>query len=250
MLISYKNANIYQRHGICVLKNVNFQVDEGQFIYLIGRVGSGKTTLMRTLYCELELDEADEANVLGYDLLTIRNKDIPALRREMGVVFQDFQLLADRTVYKNLEFVLKATGWKKKDGIEERINEVLEAVGMSEKAQHMPFELSGGEQQRVAIARAILNKPKLILADEPTGNLDPETSKEIIKLLFDIAAKGTAVVMSTHNLPMIKENPSIIYRCQDERMEEITTDFHHLVMVDDTPDTDEITVRYSERMEI
>ena len=130
MLISYKNANIYQRHGICVLKNVNFQVDEGQFIYLIGRVGSGKTTLMRTLYCELELDEADEANVLGYDLLTIRNKDIPALRREMGVVFQDFQLLADRTVYKNLEFVLKATGWKKKDGIEERINEVLEAVGM------------------------------------------------------------------------------------------------------------------------
>ena len=186
MLISYKNANIYQRHGICVLKNVNFQVDEGQFIYLIGRVGSGKTTLMRTLYCELELDEADEANVLGYDLLTIRNKDIPALRREMGVVFQDFQLLADRTVYKNLEFVLKATGWKKKDGIEERINEVLEAVGMSEKAQHMPFELSGGEQQRVAIARAILNKPKLILADEPTGNLDPETSKEIIKLLFKI----------------------------------------------------------------
>ena len=236
MLISYKNANIYQRHGICVLKNVNFQVDEGQFIYLIGRVGSGKTTLMRTLYCD--------------DLLTIRQKEIPALRREMGVVFQDFQLLADRTVYKNLEFVLKATGWKKNDGISERIAEVLEAVDMADKGDRMPFELSGGEQQRVAIARAILNKPKLILADEPTGNLDPETSDTIIKLLFDIAAKGTAVVMSTHNLPMIKENPSIIYRCQNERMEEITTDFHHLVMVDDTPDTDEITVRYSERMEI
>jgi cell division transport system ATP-binding protein len=250
MLISYKNANIYQRHGICVLKNVNFQVDEGQFIYLIGRVGSGKTTLMRTLYCELEIDEADEANVLGYDLLSIRNKDIPALRREMGVVFQDFQLLADRTVYKNLEFVLKATGWKKKDGIEERINEVLEAVGMSDKAQRMPFELSGGEQQRVAIARAILNKPKLILADEPTGNLDPETSKEIIKLLFRISDEGTAIVMSTHNLPLIEANPSVTYRCQNALMEDITNDFHHLIIVDDTPDTDETKVRYSEREEI
>lgn len=250
MLISYKNANIYQRHGICVLKNVNFQVDEGQFIYLIGRVGSGKTTLMRTLYCELEIDEADEANVLGYDLLSIRNKDIPALRREMGVVFQDFQLLADRTVYKNLEFVLKATGWKKKDGIEERINEVLEAVGMSDKAQRMPFELSGGEQQRVAIARAILNKPKLILADEPTGNLDPETSNEIIKLLFRISDEGTAIVMSTHNLPLIEANPSVTYRCQNAQMEDITNDFHHLIIVDDTPDTDETKVRYSEREEI
>ena len=250
MLISYKNANIYQRHGICVLKNVNFLVDEGQFIYLIGRVGSGKTTLMRTLYCELELDEADEANVLGYDLLTIRNKDIPALRREMGVVFQDFQLLADRTVYKNLEFVLRATGWKKKDGIEVRINEVLEAVGMADKAQQMPFELSGGEQQRVAIARAILNKPKLILADEPTGNLDPETSKEIIELLFRIAGEGTAIVMSTHNLPLIEANPSVTYRCQNTQMEDVTNDFHHLIMVDDTPDTDEIRVRYSEREEI
>ena len=144
MLISYKNANIYQRHGICVLKNVTFQVQEGQFIYLIGRVGSGKTTLMRTLYCELDVDEADEATVLGHDLLTIRRKEIPALRREMGVVFQDFQLLADRSVYKNLEFVLKATGWKKRDGIEERIEEVLKAVGMEDKASQMPFELSGG----------------------------------------------------------------------------------------------------------
>ena len=249
-LISYKNANIYQRHGICVLKNVNLQVDEGQFIYLIGRVGSGKTSLMRTLYCELEMDEADEAMVLGHDLLTIRQKEIPALRREMGVVFQDFQLLADRSVYKNLEFVLKATGWKKDDGIEDRIAEVLKATGMEDKINSMPYELSGGEQQRVAIARAILNKPKLILADEPTGNLDPETSTHIINLLFDICKTGTAVVMSTHNLPMIKENPSIIYRCQDERMEDITNDFHQLVIVDDTPDTDEITVRYSERMEI
>jgi cell division transport system ATP-binding protein len=250
MLISYKNANIYQRHGICVLKNVTFQVQEGQFIYLIGRVGSGKTTLMRTLYCELDVDEADEATVLGHDLLTIRRKEIPALRREMGVVFQDFQLLADRSVYKNLEFVLKATGWKKRDGIEERIEEVLKAVGMEDKASQMPFELSGGEQQRVAIARAILNKPKLILADEPTGNLDPETSDEIIKLLFRFANEGTAVVMVTHNLPLIKEHPSITYRCQDAQMEDVTNDFHHLVIVDDTPDPDETKVRYSEREEI
>ena len=250
MLISYKNANIYQRHGICVLKNVTFQVQEGQFIYLIGRVGSGKTTLMRTLYCELDVDEADEATVLGHDLLTIRRKEIPALRREMGVVFQDFQLLADRSVYKNLEFVLKATGWKKRDGIEERIEEVLKAVGMEDKASQMPFELSGGEQQRVAIARAILNKPKLILADEPTGNLDPETSDEIIKLLFRFADEGTAVVMVTHNLPLIKEHPSITYRCQDAQMEDVTNDFHHLVIVDDTPDPEETKVRYYEREEI
>ena len=250
MLISYKNANIYQRHGICVLKNINFQVEEGQFIYLIGRVGSGKTTLMRTLYCELDIDEADEAMVLGHDLLTIRRKEIPALRREMGVVFQDFQLLADRSVYKNLEFVLKATGWKKKDGISERIQEVLEAVGMGDKGDRMPYELSGGEQQRVAIARAILNRPKLILADEPTGNLDPETSADIIKLLFRISSEGTAVVMSTHNLPLIEANPSITYRCQNAIMEDITNDFHHLVIVDDTPDTDETKVRYSEREEI
>ena len=233
-----------------MLKNVTFQVQEGQFIYLIGRVGSGKTTLMRTLYCELDVDEADEATVLGHDLLTIRRKEIPALRREMGVVFQDFQLLADRSVYKNLEFVLKATGWKKRDGIEERIEEVLKAVGMEDKASQMPFELSGGEQQRVAIARAILNKPKLILADEPTGNLDPETSDEIIKLLFRFADEGTAVVMVTHNLPLIKEHPSITYRCQDAQMEDVTNDFHHLVIVDDTPDPDETKVRYSEREEI
>jgi cell division transport system ATP-binding protein len=250
MLISYKNANIYQRHGICVLRDITFQVDEGQFIYLIGRVGSGKTTLMRTLYCELDVDEAEEANVLGYDLLTIRRKDIPALRREIGIVFQDFQLLADRTVYKNLEFVLRATGWKKRDEIDERIHKVLKAVGMEDRPGSMPFELSGGEQQRVAIARAILNHPRLILADEPTGNLDPETSNEIIKLLFQIANEGTAVVMATHNLPLIKENPSITYRCHDAQIEDVTNDFHHLIIADDTPDPDETKVRYSERIEI
>lgn len=202
-LISYKNANIYQRHGICVLKNVNFKVDEGQFIYLIGRVGSGKTTLMRTLYCELEMDEADEAMVLGRDLLTIRQKEIPALRREMGVVFQDFQLLADRTVYKNLEFVLKATGWKKNDGISERITEVLEAVDMADQGDRMPFELSGGEQQRVAIARALVNNPNTIIADEPTGNLDPARSLEIMRLLNRINELGTTVVIVTHERDLV-----------------------------------------------
>ena len=146
--------------------------------------------------------------------------------------------------------MLKATGWKKQDGISERIEEVLKAVGMEDKAENMPFELSGGEQQRIAIARAILNKPKLILADEPTGNLDPETSSEIMRLLFQFSHEGTAVVMSTHNLPLIKEYPSITFRCQDSKMEDVTNDFHHLVIVDDTPDTDETKVRYSEREEI
>lgn len=250
MLISYKNANIYQRHGICVLKDVSFQVDEGHFIYLIGRVGSGKTTLMRTLYCELDIDEAEEAKVLDYDLLTIRRKDIPALRREIGVVFQDFQLLADRTVYKNLEFVLRATGWKKRNEIDERIHKVLKAVGMEDRPGSMPFELSGGEQQRIAIARAILNHPKLILADEPTGNLDPETSKDIMRLLFRIADEGTAVVMCTHNLPLIKELPSITFRCQNAKLEDVTNDFHHLIIADDTPDPDETKIIYSEKVEI
>ena len=165
LLISYTNANIYQRHGICVLKDVNFHVEEGEFVYIIGRVGSGKSSLLRTLYFELDMDEAEEAMVFDYDLLSLRQKDIPSLRRQMGVVFQDFQLLGDRTVYKNLQFVLKATGWKKKEEIDQRIDEVLSDVGLQDKAGKMPHELSGGEQQRVAIARAILNKPRLIIAD-------------------------------------------------------------------------------------
>lgn len=218
MLISYKHANIYQRHGICVLNDVTFQVEQGQFVYLIGRVGSGKTTLMRTLYCELDMDEAEEATILGYDLLTIRRKDIPALRREMGVVFQDFQLLADRTVYKNLEFVLKATGWKKRDGISERISEVLTAVGMEDKSDRMPFELSGGEQQRIAIARAILNRPKLILADEPTGNLDSKSSDEIVALLkkSNKELKQT-IIMITHN-PEIAKIADRVIKIEDGRI--------------------------------
>ena len=249
MLISYKNANIYQRHGICVLKDVNFQVEEGQFVYIIGRVGSGKTSLLRTLYFELDMDEADEAKVFDYDLLSLRQKDIPGLRRQMGVVFQDFQLLGDRTVYKNLQFVLKATGWKKKDEIDQRINEVLSDVGLQDKADKMPHELSGGEQQRVAIARAILNKPKLLIADEPTGNLDPETAEDIIELLRKISQTGTAVVMSTHNMPLLDKYPGVVYRCAGGKMEEVTSDFNQIQLVDE-PDTDEIIVRYSEREEI
>lgn len=249
MLISYKKANIYQRHGIRVLKDVNFQVEEGQFVYIIGRVGSGKTSLLRTLYFELDMEEADEAKVFDYDLLNLRQKDIPGLRRQMGVVFQDFQLLGDRTVYKNLQFVLKATGWKKKDEIDQRINEVLSDVGLQDKIEKMPHELSGGEQQRVAIARAILNKPKLIIADEPTGNLDPETAEDITKLLRKICQTGSAVVMSTHNMPLLDKYPGVVFRCAGGKMEEVTSDFNQIQLVDE-PDTDEIIVRYSEREEI
>ena len=249
MLIEYKNANIYQRHGIRVLEGVNFHVDEGEFVYVIGRVGSGKTSLLRTLYFELDMTEADKATVFDYDLLTLRRKDIPKLRRQMGVIFQDFQLLGDRTVYKNLEFVLKATGWKNKSEISNRIGEVLSDVGLEDKGDKMPHELSGGEQQRVAIARAILNSPKLIIADEPTGNLDPETATNIIELLRQISQTGTAIVMTTHNMPLLDKYPGIVYRCVSGKMEEVTNDFNQIQLIDE-PDTDEITVKYSKRMEI
>jgi len=244
MLIEYKNANIYQRHGIRVLENVNFHVDEGEFVYIIGRVGSGKTSLLRTFYFELDMREAEKATVFDYDLLTLRRKDIPMLRRQMGVIFQDFQLLGDRTVYKNLEFVLKATGWKDKSEINNRIGDVLSDVGLEDKGDKMPHELSGGEQQRVAI-----NRPKLIIADEPTGNLDPETATNIIELLRQISQTGTAIVMTTHNMPLLDKYPGIVYRCVSGIMEEVTNDFNQIQLVDE-PDTDEITVRYSERMEI
>ena len=172
MIIEYKNVEIYQQ-DVCVLKGIDFHVDEGEFIYIIGKVGSGKSSLLKTTYCELDIDSAEKAEVLGRDIMNIRRRDIPALRKEMGIIFQDFQLLHDRSVLKNLEFVLKSTGWKNKKERLERIDEVLGLVGMKEKKDKMPHELSGGEQQRIAIARAILNKPKVIIADEPTGNLDP-----------------------------------------------------------------------------
>lgn len=222
MLISYKNVNVYQNSGIKVLEGVNLEVNEGEMVYIIGRVGSGKSSLLKTLYCELDVDEADEAIVLERDLKTIRRKEIPGLRRDLGVVFQNFQLLGDRTVYKNLRFVLKATGWKDNEAIDNRIDEVLTQIGLIDKKMMMPHELSGGEQQRVAIARAILNHPKLIIADEPTGNLDKETADNIMQLLKSIADEGTAVVMSTHNIGLVNKYPGKAFQCQEGKMEQVT----------------------------
>ncbi len=222
MLIEYSKVNVYQGDTL-VLDHADFKADEGEFIYITGKVGSGKSSLLKTMYAELDLydDEAEKAEVLGRNMLKLKRKDVPALRREMGIIFQDFQLLHDRTVKKNLEFVLKATKWKYKDRIEERIDKVLEAVGMSGKKDAMPHELSGGEQQRIAIARALLNAPKIIIADEPTGNLDPETAAQIVGLLKEISKNGTAVIMSTHNLAMIDQYPGIVYNCEDGKIVEV-----------------------------
>ena len=221
MLVEFKKANICQTEGENVLEGVDFQVDEGDFIYLIGRVGSGKSSLLKTIYCELDIDEAEKAEVLGQNLLEIRRKEIPALRKQMGIIFQDFQLLTDRNIYKNLRFVLLSTGWKDKAKIDARIHEVLQAVDMDDKAEKMPHELSGGEQQRIAIARAILNYPKMIVADEPTGSLDTETADNILELLRKISQSGTAVLMTTHNMPLLDKYPGIVYRCDDGKMDKI-----------------------------
>lgn len=226
MLIEYKNVNVYQQDNQ-VLDNVNFHVDEGEFIYIIGKVGSGKSSLLKTMYCELDLykEDAEKAEVLGRNVTSIKRKEIPALRREMGIIFQDFQLLHDRTVYENLKFVLKATGWKNKADIKKRIEEVLTDVGMQDKICSMPHELSGGEQQRISIARALLNNPKIIIADEPTGNLDLETAASILTVLKNITKTGTAVVMTTHNLTLIDQFPGIVYRCEDGQISEITQEY-------------------------
>ena len=222
MLIDYDKVKVYQQDKL-ILDDVSFHANEGEFIYLIGKVGSGKSSLLKTLYCELDLypEEAEKAEVLGRNLLTLKRRDIPALRREMGIIFQDFQLLRDRDIWNNLRFVLRATGWKDSKKIGERIHEVLASVGMEEKVHSMPHELSGGEQQRISIARALLNNPKVIIADEPTGNLDPETAENIVKLLKGITRQGTAVVMSTHNIPRIDRYPGIIYKCEDGKVLEI-----------------------------
>ena len=251
MLIDYKKANIYQKDGILVLGEVDFHVEEGEFIYIIGRVGAGKSTLLKTLYFELDIDEAENAFVLNHDLRGLKRRYIPALRRQMGIIFQDFQLLSDRTVHDNLTFVLKATGWKKRSEIDERINDVLEDVGLQELAGRFPHELSGGEQQRVAIARAMLNKPKIIIADEPTGNLDPETAAQILQLLRQITQSGTAVVMTTHNIPLLDQFPGIVYRCIDHRLEEITNDYNKIAIYsDDEEMEDKRIVDYSSREDL
>jgi cell division transport system ATP-binding protein len=228
MLIDIKNANICQKEGIIVLNNVNFKVEEGEFIYIIGRVGSGKSTLLKTLYFDRDVYEADTAVVLNHSLVGLKKKYIPRLRRQMGIIFQDFQLLSDRTVYENLRFVLKATGWKEKKKIDKRINDVLIDVGMINKKDKYPHELSGGEQQHIAIARALLNHPKIIIADEPTANLDPETAENVINLLRLATQSGTAVVMSTHNIPLLSKHPGIVYQCKDSELKEITGDYNKL----------------------
>lgn len=220
MLIEYKNIDIYQEDK-CILKNVDFHADNGEFIYIIGKVGAGKSSLLKTMYCELDIERGDVADALGRNLLKLKRKDVPALRKEMGIIFQDFQLLHDRNVDANLRFVLRSTGWKDKAKTDERIGDVLDMVGMTDKRESMPHELSGGEQQRVAIARAILNRPKIIIADEPTGNLDPDTADNIIMLLRDISQTGTAVVMSTHNIQMLDKFPGIVYQCNEGKLIEI-----------------------------
>lgn len=227
MLIDYQKANIYQADGT-VLNDVDFQVDADQFVYVIGKVGSGKSSLLETIYCEVDFDkdDAEKAEVLGRDLLSIKRRDIPVLRREMGIIFQDFQLLHDRNVYRNLEFVLHSTGWKSSKEIAARIEQVLEAVGMQDKKLRLPHELSGGEQQRIAIARALLNSPKIIIADEPTGNLDPETAEKIVGLLYEISHTGTAVVFSTHNHGLIEKFPGRVFKCEDGKLCNVTDKYN------------------------
>ena len=214
-VIELRNVSIYHgeagRRGRSaadlVLSDVNLSVDEGEFVYLIGRVGTGKSSLLKMLYAEVELHDGD-ANVVGFDLRRLRRRQIPMLRRSMGIVFQDYQLLIDRNVFYNLYDVMRATGWRNDAAIRQRIDEVLNLVGLAHKSYKMPFELSGGEQQRLTIARALLNNPRLILADEPTGNLDPVTAEGIMELFHDIANRGCAVVMSTHNISLIEQYPS------------------------------------------
>ena len=215
MIIKYNNVEI--RHDDAItLKDVNLIVNEADYVFITGKVGSGKSTLMSTIYGELR-PTSGEAQVLGYDMVKIKAKQLPALRKQLGMVFQSFHLLTDRTVQKNMEFVLKATGWKKKEDIHTRIQEVLSKVEMIDKLDKFPYELSGGEQQRVAIARALLNKPKLILADEPTGNLDIESSTSIVQLLDEIRQEGTAIIMSTHNLQLLNlVSDAKVYNCSDK----------------------------------
>ncbi|MDB5277599.1 MAG: ATP-binding cassette protein [Ferruginibacter sp.] len=206
-LIELKNANIYQGANL-ILSDVNITVDKGEFVYLVGKTGTGKSSLLKTMYGDLDFKEG-EGTVVGYNLKELDWKKVPFLRRNLGVVFQDFQLLTDRNVNNNLKFVLKATGWKDEKLMDEKINDVLEKVGLKTKGFKMPFELSGGEQQRIDVARALLNSPKLILADEPTGNLDPETSDEIMQLLFSICKDyNTAIVMATHDYMVINKFPA------------------------------------------
>ncbi len=217
-VISIKNGSVFQ-HDRLILRNVNLEIGQGEFVYLIGRSGSGKSSLLKTLYADLPA-KSGIFNIAGFTLNDIRRKDIPILRRKIGIVFQDFQLLYDRNVEQNLSFVLKATGWDDETKINRRIDAVLHLVGLQGKRESMPHQLSGGEQQNVAIARALLNSPSVILADEPTGNLDPETTNDVMKLLTEICDNGTTILMATHNYNLILKYPSRVISCADGTISE------------------------------
>ena len=219
ILLKLENVEICREENR-VLHDACLTLRNGEFVYVIGKVGSGKSSLLKSLYCEIPILRG-EARIMDYNLTKMKRKDIPYLRRKLGIVFQDFQLLTDRSVSKNLEFVLKATGWKKKSEIKERIDNVLRQVGMQDKGYKMPHELSGGEQQRIVIARALLNNPKLILANEQTGNLDPETSGQIVQLLHDICQQGTAVIMTTHNYTIVHNYPARIVKCENACLSDV-----------------------------
>lgn len=214
MIVDFKDVEL-SRKELLVLEKVDFKVDNGDFVYILGKVGSGKSTLLKSIYAETPITSG-RAEVLNYDLSHMKRKEIPMLRRQLGIVFQDFQLLSDRDVSDNLKFVLNATGWKNRGEMEFRINEVLTQVGMANKSYKYPHELSGGEQQRIAIARALLNQPKLILADEPTGNLDSETAEQIVRRLYEISLRGTPVIMATHNTSFLESYPGRVYQCRNK----------------------------------